>query len=38
MPETRSPTTEELVLIREVLDPKTLRDREVKPVAPEATS
>jgi acyl CoA:acetate/3-ketoacid CoA transferase beta subunit len=29
VPETREPTTEELVLIREVLDPTTLRDREV---------
>lgn len=29
VPETRMPTTEELVLIREVLDPKSLRDREV---------
>lgn len=27
--ETRQPTTEELVLVREVLDPKGLRDREV---------
>ena len=32
VPETRLPTTEELVLIREVLDPKKLRDREVPPV------
>ncbi len=32
VPETRAPTTEELVIIREVLDPKTLRDREVPPV------
>jgi acyl CoA:acetate/3-ketoacid CoA transferase beta subunit len=29
VPETRTPSTEELVLIREVLDPKNLRDREV---------
>ena len=29
VPETRMPTTEELVLVREVLDPKSLRDREV---------
>lgn len=38
VPETRSPTTEELVLIREVIDPRTLRDREVKPVVTEAAS
>ena len=38
VPETRSPTAEELVLVREVLDPRTLRDREVKPVVREATS
>jgi len=31
VPETRTPTLEELVLIREVLDPKGLRDREVPP-------
>jgi acyl CoA:acetate/3-ketoacid CoA transferase beta subunit len=31
-PVTREPTTEELVLIREVLDPRKLRDREVPPV------
>ena len=31
VPETRSPTLEELVLIREVLDPRNLRDREVPP-------
>jgi acyl CoA:acetate/3-ketoacid CoA transferase beta subunit len=31
--ETRQPTMEELVLIREVLDPKGLRDREVPPAA-----
>jgi acyl CoA:acetate/3-ketoacid CoA transferase beta subunit len=29
VPETRMPTMEELVLIREVLDPQSLRDREV---------
>ncbi|MGZ8738863.1 MAG: CoA-transferase, partial [Nocardioides sp.] len=29
VPETREPTAEELVLIREVLDPKALRHREV---------
>jgi acyl CoA:acetate/3-ketoacid CoA transferase beta subunit len=29
IPETRVPTMEELILIREVLDPKGLRDREV---------
>jgi hypothetical protein len=31
VPETRLPTPEELTLLREVLDPKGLRDREVKP-------
>ena len=31
VPETRTPTLEELVLVREVLDPKALRDREVPP-------
>lgn len=31
VPETRTPTLEELVLIREVLDPRSLRDREVPP-------
>jgi acyl CoA:acetate/3-ketoacid CoA transferase beta subunit len=31
VPETRTPTMSELVLIREVLDPKGLRDREVPP-------
>ena len=31
VPATRTPTTEELVLIREVLDPRNLRDREVPP-------
>jgi acyl CoA:acetate/3-ketoacid CoA transferase beta subunit len=29
VPETRTPSTEELILIREVLDPRALRDREV---------
>jgi acyl CoA:acetate/3-ketoacid CoA transferase beta subunit len=33
---TREPTAEELVLIREVLDPKKLRDREVPPVEARA--
>jgi acyl CoA:acetate/3-ketoacid CoA transferase beta subunit len=28
-PETRAPTSEELILLREVLDPRALRDREV---------
>ncbi|MCW2780871.1 MAG: CoA-transferase [Marmoricola sp.] len=32
VPETRQPTTEELILIREMLDPRLLRDREVPPV------
>ncbi len=36
VPETRTPTTEELVLIREVLDPRKLRDREVPPVEAKA--
>jgi len=31
VPETRTPTTEELILIREVLDPRSLRDKEVPP-------
>lgn len=31
VPETRLPSMEELILIREVLDPKSLRDREVPP-------
>lgn len=31
VPETRTPTMEELVLVREVLDPKGFRDREVPP-------
>lgn len=38
VPETRFPTTEELTLIREVLDPRTLRDREVRPVSPVEAS
>ena len=29
--ETRTPTMQELILIREVLDPRSLRDREVPP-------
>jgi len=33
VPTTREPSYAELVLIREMLDPKTLRDREVPPVA-----
>lgn len=33
VPQTRTPTPAELVIIREVLDPKKLRDREVPPVA-----
>jgi acyl CoA:acetate/3-ketoacid CoA transferase beta subunit len=32
VPETRRPSLEELTIIREVLDPKNLRDREVPPV------
>jgi acyl CoA:acetate/3-ketoacid CoA transferase beta subunit len=31
VPETRTPTTDELVLVREVLDPRGQRDREVPP-------
>jgi acyl CoA:acetate/3-ketoacid CoA transferase beta subunit len=31
VPETRTPTMSEMVLLREVLDPKSLRDREVPP-------
>ena len=40
VPETRLPTTEELVLIREVLDPRALRHREVPEpeTAPRETS
>ncbi|MEV0704582.1 CoA-transferase [Saccharopolyspora sp. NPDC050389] len=33
VPETRTPTDAELTFIREVIDPKNLRDREVKPGA-----
>ncbi|WP_372729059.1 CoA-transferase subunit beta [Nocardioides sp.] len=33
---TREPTLEELIIIREVLDPRTLRDREVPPVEASA--
>jgi hypothetical protein len=32
VPYTREPTPEELRLIRDVIDPKGLRDREVRPV------
>jgi hypothetical protein len=32
VPTTREPSPGELMLIREMLDPKTLRDREVPPV------
>ncbi len=32
VPESRTPTVEELALLREVLDPRNLRDREVPPV------
>ncbi|MEO5651412.1 MAG: CoA-transferase [Marmoricola sp.] len=38
VPQTRLPTSEELLMIREVLDPKKLRDREVPPVAAQETS
>jgi hypothetical protein len=31
VPVTREPSDSELVIIRELLDPKTLRDREVRP-------
>ena len=31
VPESRTPTMQELILIREVLDPRSLRDREVPP-------
>ncbi|NYG57562.1 acyl CoA:acetate/3-ketoacid CoA transferase beta subunit [Nocardioides daedukensis] len=37
VPETRLPTLEELTIIREVLDPKKLRDREVPPVQAAAS-
>ncbi|MGO4257786.1 CoA-transferase subunit beta [Marmoricola sp. RAF53] len=36
VPTTREPTESELMIIRNVLDPKTLRDREVPPVTTEA--
>ena len=36
VPETREPSPGELMLIREMLDPKTLRDREVPPVEARA--
>jgi acyl CoA:acetate/3-ketoacid CoA transferase beta subunit len=38
VPTTREPSYAELVLIREMLDPKGLRDREVPPVAQEAAT
>lgn len=38
IPETRQPTLEELTLIREMLDPKARRDREVPPVEKAAAS
>ena len=34
VPVTREPTTEELVLVREVLDPRGLRHKEVPPKEP----
>jgi len=37
VPTTRDPSPGELMLIREMLDPKTLRDREVPPVSAEAS-
>ena len=37
VPQTRDPSPGELMLIREMLDPKSLRDREVPPVSAEAT-
>ncbi|CRK57768.1 Putative CoA-transferase subunit beta Rv3552/MT3656 [Alloactinosynnema sp. L-07] len=36
VPQTRTPTAEERALIREVLDPRSLRDREVPPVGQAA--
>ncbi|HET6165701.1 MAG TPA: hypothetical protein VFE07_02655 [Marmoricola sp.] len=36
VPETRTPEYSELVIIREMLDPRSLRDREVPPI--EVTS
>ena len=38
VPQTRQPTLEELTLIREMLDPKARRDREVPPVEKVAAS
>ncbi len=38
VPQTRTPTAEELALIREVLDPTNLRDREVKPARTGAST
>jgi len=38
VPDTRFPTDDELVLIREVIDPQSLRDTEVKPIAAGAPS
>ena len=38
VPETRAPTMSELVLIREVLDPRSLRDREVSGMTPRSCS
>lgn len=38
VPETRLPTSEELIIIREVLDPKSLRHREVPEPKPEEAS
>src|SRR5689334_18325465 len=38
VPVTREPTETELMIIRNVLDPKTLRDREVPPVEPASQS
>jgi acyl CoA:acetate/3-ketoacid CoA transferase beta subunit len=34
VPSTREPSNSELVIIRELLDPKKLRDREVPPAEP----
>ena len=38
VPTTREPSPGELMLIRDLLDPKSLRDREVPPVTAEASS
>jgi acyl CoA:acetate/3-ketoacid CoA transferase beta subunit len=38
VPETRQPTSGELMLIREMLDPQALRDREVPPEATEGAA